>query len=150
MSFKTSGVRLKEYRKQLGLSSKEMAGRLGISVAAYHKNESGETFPRAATLTILEKEYDISMDWLMFGKGPVNYNRERERIESLQQELATLNKEREHILAKEKELAGKIAVENKPGLQELLECMEQDSLCYHDVMLHFRKFKMTAGATESK
>lgn len=149
MLFQGSGVRLKELRQQLGLSPKEMSHRLQLNIQTYYKNESGENFPGAATINILEKEYDISMDWLMFGKGPVNYNKEKQRVESLEKELAALKAELDKKLAEEREAAGKIVVDYKPGLKELLEYMERVPLLYHEVMVHFHKFKMAAGKTGS-
>jgi hypothetical protein len=70
-------------------------------MAAYYRNENGETFPGVPTMKLLEKEYDISMDWLMFGKGEMYYNRERQRVSALEKEIAGFKKE---IAGLEKEL----------------------------------------------
>jgi hypothetical protein len=61
----------------------------------------------------LEKEYDISMDWLMFGKGAMNYRKEQARVVSLERELETVKKELENVreaaAEKEREDASKAA-----------------------------------------
>lgn len=150
--YKGSGSRIKELRHQLGLSRKDMARRLGLSRPAYYKNESGDTFPGIPTLRLLEKEYDISMDWLMFGKGAMHYNQEKQRAAAMEKELAELKKEREqereNMSVKEKEMAGKLVIENKPGLAELFEWMDREPLLYHEVMVYFHKFKKEIGKPE--
>lgn len=144
MSIKGSGTRLKELRQKLGLSPGEMARHLGLSQNAYYKNENSETFPGAATIILLEKDYDVSMDWLMFGKGPVFYNKEKQRVEAMEKELETLKKEHEKTLAKTKEIEDKLSVDNKPGLKELFEYMERVPVFYHELMVYFQNYKMTA------
>jgi hypothetical protein len=41
----------------------------------------------------------------------------------------------------EKEMAGKLVIENKPGLAELFEWIDREPLLYHEVMVYFHKFK---------
>lgn len=143
--FKGSGVRLRELRRQLGVDRTEMARRLRVSPQAYNKNDRGITFPGKESLEILEKEYDISMDWLIFGKGPMYYKQERQRVESLEKELSALKQEREQELeqaqTREKEAAGKITVADRPGLKELFAYMERFPMLYHEIMVHFENFK---------
>lgn len=145
--FEGSGKRLSLVRRQLGLSRKDMAARLGLSWPAYYKNESGETFPRPSTVKRLEKEYDISMDWFMFGKGEMYYSKERARVQGLEQELEALKKQlevvQENLSVKEKglELKG-FGIERKVEVKELLDHMSRITLLYHEVMVHFQRFKM--------
>ena len=149
MVFKGSGARLKRLREELGLSRQDMGHRLGLSLPAYYKNEGGETFPGTSTLKLLEKELDVSMDWLMFGKGPMHYNGEKQRVAALEKELEALKKERElerekvraNETAMAEKLNGKLIVENKPGLKDLFEWMDREPLLYHEVMVFFHKFK---------
>ena len=158
ISFEGSGARLRELRRHLGRSRGEMARRLGISRQAYDKNENGQTFPRKATLEILVNEYDLSMDWLISGRGPMFYNREKQRVESLEKELAALKSEHEKLLAREqeravkleREMAGKIVVDDRPGLRELLAGMERVPLLYFQVMTHFQEFKMKHRSVEAE
>lgn len=145
--FEGSGKRLSIVRRQLGLSRKDMAARLGLSWPAYYKNESGETLPRPSTMKRLEKEYDISMDWFMFGKGEMHYSKERARVQGLDRELESLKEQleaaQENLSAKEKglELKG-FGVERKAEVKELLDHMTRITLLYHEVMVHFHRFKM--------
>ncbi len=152
MVFKGSGARLKKFREELGLSRQDMVRRLGLSRTAYYKNESGETFPGGPTLQLLVKEHDISMDWLMFGRGSMRYNEANQRASALEKELEGLAKELE-ALKKEREkaradgaamaekLAGKLIVEDKPGFKEFFEWMDREPLLYHEVMVFFHNFK---------
>lgn len=155
--YQGTGRRLSIIRQQLELSRKDMAYRLGLSFPAYYKNESGETFPRQATVIRLEKEYDISMDWFIFGKGNMYYSKEKERVqaldresEALKKELETVKKEletaRENLSVKEKEPGWKgwkeFGVERKGEVTDLLDHMSRISLLYHEVMVHLQRFKM--------
>jgi len=145
--FEGTGKRLSIIRRQLELSRKDMANRLGLSWPAYYKNEAGETFPRQSTVIRLEKEYDISMDWFMFGKGGMYYSKERARVQALEKESESLKKEleaaRENLSVKEKapELKG-FGVERKVEVKELLDHMSRITLLYHELMVHFHRFKM--------
>jgi transcriptional regulator with XRE-family HTH domain len=59
---------------------REMAVRLHITPGAYSKNERGLNFPGLDTLRCLTRDFDISMDWLIFEKSPM-YNKEKEQRE---------------------------------------------------------------------
>lgn len=67
------GGRLIRLRQHLKYSLEEMARKLGLSKSGYYKNEGGLSFPGLETLDCLQRDYDISMDWLMFEKGPMHY-----------------------------------------------------------------------------
>lgn len=155
--YEGSGKRLAVLRMQMDLSRKEMANRLGLSWPAYYKNETGETFPRSGTIKKLEKEFDISMDWLIFGKGPMYYKKETQRVLEMEKELERLKEKTEQLetesghlkkeLADEKALAKELAdksagLDLQPEVRELVEHMERISLLYHEVMVHFHRFKM--------
>ncbi|MCP5050792.1 MAG: helix-turn-helix transcriptional regulator [bacterium] len=84
------GRRLRQLRKQFNRSLDEMAKKMGVSKSAYYKNEGGLHIPDWKTLNLLQSEYNISLDWLIFNKGPRNfqtklkvgeYEKERERLE---------------------------------------------------------------------
>ena len=142
-----TGGRLKKIREHLGISREDMARRLGLSWPAYYKNEAGISFPRAAVLKRLEKEYDISMDWLMFGKGTMYYKKEQERVASLEKELESIKKEleneREAAAVKEREYTSKAAgISITPELKALLDYMARVPLLHHELMAHFERFKM--------
>ena len=80
------GERLRLLRKQLNYSAQEMAARLGLNYNSYYKNENSQTYPGINTLYQLSEAYDISVDWLLFGKEPM-YCIEKDREKKLDKEL---------------------------------------------------------------
>ncbi len=202
-----SGLKMNKLRELLNYSREQMASYFKITGPAYWKNEKGETFPGIGTLSLLSADHDISMDWFIFNKGPMNYKEkgrpgeleaaleelkgelERERqehkaeIEKSREELERereaheaeaeqarreLEKEREKHEAEmvkvrqefgeerekheaelqkvrqeaEKEVEEKAAeMELKPEMRELFDHMERIPLLYHEVLVHFQRFK---------
>ena len=137
-TLKGIGERLRLVRKQLNYSAQEMAARLGLNYNSYYKNENSVTYPGLKTLYQVSEAHDISMDWLLFGKGPM-YCREKGK----EKELAELGKELELMREKMKDQEGKVAgIKLKPELKELLEHMERIPLLYHEVLAYFQRFKM--------
>ena len=67
MTFET---RLRDYRKQLGLSQEKLAEELHISRQAITKWESGVGTPDIANLMALSDFFQISIDELLLGKEP--------------------------------------------------------------------------------
>lgn len=59
------GQRIRDRRKVLGLSQRELALRLGISFQAVQRWERGETFPRKDSLSKLLEILQIGADWLV-------------------------------------------------------------------------------------
>jgi transcriptional regulator with XRE-family HTH domain len=53
----------------------------GITRSGYVKYESGDSYPRPRVISILARDFDISLDWLIAGKGPMYY-KEKEQPES--------------------------------------------------------------------
>lgn len=64
----TFEARLRDYRKQLGLSQEKLAEELHISRQAITKWESGTGTPDIANLMALSDFFQISIDQLLFGK----------------------------------------------------------------------------------
>jgi transcriptional regulator with XRE-family HTH domain len=138
------GRRLTMVRRQLGFSRPELAERFGISSNALGKNEHGESIPNPQTLHRLASDYDISMDWLFFNKGPM-YHKEKKPMEELKKEL-DLARQQLAVSEKEKPLEGKemgtAAVPRlTPELRELVEQMGKIPLLYHEILAHFHRFK---------
>lgn len=59
------GQRIRDRRKVLGLSQRELALRLGISFQAVQRWERGETFPRKDSLSKLLEILQVGADWLV-------------------------------------------------------------------------------------
>lgn len=118
-----AGLRLREIREQLRLSRVEMAARMGIKPNSYYKNENGETFPSLRSLSLLQKDFDISMDWFIFNKGTIFF--------------------------KEKQ-PGKKEEATAPGgieMAELFNQMEQDPQLRHELLAYYYKYKVSKGNT---
>lgn len=113
------GGRLMMLRAQFKFSAIDMARRLGLSRSGYYKQERGNTLPRLEILNALHREYDISMDWLLFNRGPMYF---REKVE-LEGE------------------AGSTPDKLSPHVRELIEYMEKDPLLEHEVLVQFFKYK---------
>ncbi len=111
------GARMRIIRKQLGHSGPEMASVLSIDRTAYYKNESGRNFPGTLTLYRLQKNFDISMDWLIFNKGPMIFKNKKQ----------------------EEKKPG--LLEQTPEVKKLLEAMEQDSQLKFEMLSQFYKYQ---------
>ncbi|HLP59053.1 MAG TPA: helix-turn-helix transcriptional regulator [Candidatus Deferrimicrobium sp.] len=66
---KEIGYRLKSVRTALNYSRGEMGAYFGISMTGYTKNENGMTVPGIGALYKLGSAFNISLDWLICGKG---------------------------------------------------------------------------------
>jgi transcriptional regulator with XRE-family HTH domain len=132
-------LRLKAIREQIGCTPVQMAARLGITSGAYNKNESGRNFPFRNTLKRLAEDFNISMDWLFFNKGPMYYNEKGQREKELEEEIKKLTSELEEKRKNlEKMTQDKAA---SPEVKELLDCMNQTPIFYHKIMLYFRELQ---------
>ncbi len=113
MALKT-GKKLKELREQLEYTRAMMAAQLQISGNAYRKNECGETFPGIKSLSQLVQLFDLSMDWFIFDRGPM-----------------------ENVLRQQKEAESRTAEESAafaPEIKELVENMERIPLLRHEIL----------------
>ena len=127
------GERLRTIREQLKHSPADMARRLGLSYSGYFKNESGITFPKVTTLHVLQDDFGISMDWLIFNKGPMHY------------------KDRQQELRPEEKGTKTSRLEDRvPEVQELLDHMEEDVLFRHKVLVYFYEYKKGQPSPEEE
>ena len=112
------GERLAKVRRQLNYSRQEMARMLGLKYSGYFKNETGETFPSVSTLSLLQKNFDISMDWLIFNKGPMVFK-----------DKPSLEKQTFDFVSQSQELG------------ELMKSIENDPQLKHEVLAYFYQYK---------
>ncbi len=112
------GERLAKVRRHLNYSRPEMARILGLKNSGYSKNESGETFPGVNTLSLLQKNFDISMDWLLFNKGPMVF-KDKPPLEQQAFDFVSQSQE----------------------LGELLKSIEQDPQLKHEILAYFYQYK---------
>jgi len=122
------GQRLRQIRIQFNLSCPEMAQKLGIDLSTYHKNEQGIYFPSVRTLNLLHKDFDVSMDWLMFENGPLQF-KEKAGINSLE---SPGGKESNLVLELESVL---------PDVNDFLLAMVREPLFRHKVMLQYYEYR---------
>lgn len=66
---KEIGYRLRSVRFFLNYSRREMSSHFGITIAGYTKNENGMTVPGINGLYKLGTNFNVSLDWLICGKG---------------------------------------------------------------------------------
>ena len=123
---KSYGTRLKQIRGSLSYTQEKMASVLGLSRDSYVKRELGEIYPGYGVMRKLAVEYNISLDWLILGRGPMRLaDREAE--------------------AKETEAAGEGAAGSvllTPEKRQLLEHMAQVPLLNHELMAFYHRFKL--------
>jgi len=119
------GNRLELARKSYGYGRSETAQRLGIARSNLYRSEIGFSLPRMETLLRLHEVFDISLDWLLFGIGPMHL------------------KEKQAELADEKQT--KALVNETPDVKELLTAIEQDPLLPFFIIDHgFQCFQVAA------
>lgn len=116
-----TGQRLKKIRNQFELSQKEMATHAGITIKSYYKNENNETLPSFKTMHRLQKDFNVSMDWLIFNKGPMLFKEKQEEIKT-----ATVEPTVEEI---------------SPELKDMLNHMEQDPRLRHELLAYYYTYK---------
>ncbi|MCP5053137.1 MAG: hypothetical protein GY940_38575, partial [bacterium] len=100
----------------------------------YYRNESGAAIPGARTLWLLCKEYDVSMDWFLFNKGPMSFK---------QKEPGTTEPETKP--QKEPEVIIKtitVPMELPGDVEELFDHMKNIPLLHYEILTHFHKFKV--------
>lgn len=145
-----AAVKLKKIREELGNSISEMANRLDVSHSCYYKYERGENFPGITALKRLSEDYGISMDWLIFDKGPKHFDgkvrqkdleKEQNKTQAAEQKLSETEKELREVKQKLDTAEERFLASLKPGLKELLDTIDSNPVFYHQFMLSFEKFK---------
>lgn len=66
---KEVGRRLYQFRKEIGLTQRELVASLDIGNANYSRIERGEVFPGIPMLQTLQNEFNLSSDWLILNQG---------------------------------------------------------------------------------
>ena len=65
------GVRIKELRQRLGLSQDRFGSYIGTVSSSVHSWESGRTNPKRCTVLEIAKAFDVRLEWLDTGAGPM-------------------------------------------------------------------------------
>ena len=119
-----------------------MAARLEIKIGTYYKNETDETRPGWISLFILQHEYDISVDWLMFNKGPM-FMKEKKDMETLPEKVVQPQTEKIQLSETEqKAIKDFIALKKKlPELENMMQLMGDDPELRYDMLRNFYKYQ---------
>ena len=73
----TMGVVIREKRKELNLTQKELAEKIGVSDKAVSKWERGESLPDVTLIPLIAVTLDVSIDYLMTGREYTDTTAER-------------------------------------------------------------------------
>ena len=71
--FNEVGSRFREIRHKLKLTQQQLGDKLGINGSAVAKYENGVSFPTGKMLDLLASQYNVSMDYLLCGRGTLFY-----------------------------------------------------------------------------
>jgi transcriptional regulator with XRE-family HTH domain len=126
---KAIGLRLKEIRKEFSFTQEVMARNLETGRPNYTRIEVGDTFLNHVILHKLATEFNVSMDWLICGRGSMFIHRRRDRDVEQKGDMQSGGQDQ-------------LEKPTNPETVELLEYMEQIPFLYHDVMEFFYKFKI--------
>ena len=74
--FNEIGLRLKDIRQKLKMTQQQLGDKLGINGSAVGKYENGISFPTGKMLDLLASQYNVSMDYLLCGRGTLFYDDE--------------------------------------------------------------------------
>ncbi|MGD2089758.1 MAG: helix-turn-helix transcriptional regulator [Candidatus Aminicenantes bacterium] len=126
---KAIGLRLKEIRKSLSFTQEVMARILETGRPNYTRIEIGDTFLNHVILHKLATEFNVSMDWLICGRGSMFIKKREDRDGTKRGNVQYPDQ-------------AQLETPKNPEIAELLEYMEQIPFLYHDVMEFFYKFKI--------
>lgn len=74
----TIGERIKQIRKESGLTQQKFADRIGAKQNTVAQYEIGRNSPIDPVITAICKEFDIQEDWLRYGLEPMRAARSKE------------------------------------------------------------------------
>jgi len=75
---KTTGQRLRAWRKSVPLKLMELSGKIHVSQGSLSDLENDKSLPSATTLANLSLYTDLNIYWLLTGKGPVHKGQDPE------------------------------------------------------------------------
>jgi transcriptional regulator with XRE-family HTH domain len=115
--------RLEKVREALGMTHEDIARHFGVDRTTYTKSENGVSFPSITSLYTLCHRFDVSMDWLLAGKGIMFYkDKVKPPLQAASEEAAAV---------------GKVVAVVEKQVADMLEHMEKVPLLKHDLMSFF-------------
>jgi transcriptional regulator with XRE-family HTH domain len=116
--------RFTRIRERLGKTHQQMADELYIVRTTYTRYESGKMIPNLYNLGLLSKKFNISMDWLLVGKGDM------------------FRPENSIQKPKNKEPQTPPAPKTPEEEMEMLEMMKKVPILRHKILLFFQEQKL--------
>lgn len=110
------GARLREIRKRLNLTQDQFGAKFGLKRSAMGKHERGECSPTIKMLNTLAFQYNVSMDYLLCGRGQLFYKKD----EADNEPQLKLDKE----------------------MKEMVSLVNRLPLVRHTIMGYFQRFKI--------
>jgi len=129
-------LRVQEVQKHLNLSNMGMANALGISREAYRKQQKRLRAPELYSLIRLDQYYKISIEWVLFNRGPMRLAvREKENLENLEraERLKQYEPDQKDFFSDE--------------LREMVKRMRELPQLRHAVMQTYHNFMATKSET---
>ena len=114
------GLRLKEIRTHLKMTQAQFGKKLDLKASAVAKYENGVNLPKGKILQALVSHYNVSLDYLVTGKG--NLFMDDEDIQQLNRSKSIPEGDRE--------------------LEDLFSLVTKIPWVRHVVLGHFQKFKL--------
>ena len=69
--------RIKQLRKELGLTQQELADKIGIKTTTIATYESGRNTPIDAVISLICREFNVNEEWLREGSGDMFRSNDR-------------------------------------------------------------------------
>lgn len=152
----TLGMRLLKIRRSLSYTQGKMAALLGISRSSMAKKETGLTFPGYHVMRKLGANFNVSLDWLFFGRGQIFLDKEESPKEQKDSNSETTPEASPAPAPAAAAAPGETASPTgkplhggagqnfslRPEHRELLEHMEKIPLLHYEIMAAFQRFKI--------
>jgi len=115
---KEIGPRFRKIRLDLGYTQEQMAAHFKMKRPGYRRYEGGETFPGVQALKMLADNFNVSLEWLIRGEGPMY--RQEEKVQTPAPEFEDV----------------------KQDIRELVVQMEKVPLLRFKILSFFHQFKI--------
>ena len=87
----TIGERIRKVRRSNDLTQQEFADRIGSKRNTVATYEMGRSVPSAAVLSLIEREFNVSEEWLRTGEGEMFIQRAKELVQfEISEQLARI------------------------------------------------------------
>lgn len=131
------GKRLRTVREMFKYTQRRMAGMVNIQEVTYKKNEKGLHLVHLKSLERLHEDLNISIEWVLFGNGPIYW----QDIRAKKEEVKDAGLMKRDIFREE--------------VAEMIDILERIPVIRHSVMGHYQDCKirykdLLAEAAESK